>query len=58
MPTFFDQIPTDDGPPDTPLLEPYDDQELDDLFERLERGDKDEPPADPPADPPARSALM
>jgi hypothetical protein len=54
MPTFFDQIPTDDGPPDTPLLEPYDEQELDDRFERLERGDKDEPPTDPPADPPAR----
>lgn len=48
MPNFFDQIPTDDGEPDEPLLEPYNEDELDDLFDRLERGD-DEAPADQPA---------
>lgn len=48
MANVFDLIPTDDGEPDEPVLDPFDDQELDDLFDRLERGD-DEAPADQPA---------
>lgn len=49
MPNFFDHIPTDDGEPDEPLLDLYDESELDDLFERLEQGDDDEaPPSSPP----------
>lgn len=48
MPNFFERIPTDDGEPDDPLLEPFDEQELDELFDRLERGDEeDEPEEDP-----------
>jgi hypothetical protein len=44
VPNFFDLIPTDDGEPDEPLLDPFDDAEFDDLFERLERGDEDDEP--------------
>lgn len=45
MPNFFDLIPIDDdGEPDEPLLEPFDDDELDALFDRLERGNEDDEP--------------
>ncbi len=44
MPNFFDLIPTDDGDPDELLLDPFDDSELDALFDRLERGDEDDEP--------------
>jgi hypothetical protein len=50
VPNFFDLIPTDDGEPDQPLLAPYDESELDDLFDRLEQGDDDELPAEQPAE--------
>lgn len=42
MPNFFDLIPTDDGEPDKPLLDPFDADELDALFDRLERGDEND----------------
>lgn len=44
VPNFFDLIPTDDGDPDELLLDPFDDSELDALFDRLERGDEDDEP--------------
>lgn len=47
MTDFFDRIPTDEGEPDQPLLEPFDEQELDELFDRLERGDQNEEPEEP-----------
>jgi hypothetical protein len=42
VPNFFDLIPLHDGVPDEPLLEPYDEQEVDDLFDQLEQGDDDD----------------
>lgn len=44
MPNFFDLIPVDDGEPDEPLLDPFNADELDALFDRLERGDEDDEP--------------
>ncbi|MFV9505975.1 MAG: hypothetical protein AB4911_15595 [Oscillochloridaceae bacterium umkhey_bin13] len=50
MPNFFDLIPLDDGAPDEPLLDPFDEAELDEIFDRLELGDEDDPPAEAVAD--------